>query len=1013
MNPEYSKVKLDIEEVIEIVKNIYNLEGNLTPLNGEIDFNFKLQTKNNSFLLKISRPNSDLGNAEFQTELLSFLYSTSSNIVLPEIIPDIEENKISFIRDSNGQERFVRLLNWIDGRLYSQVNPKNDKLLYSLGEEAGKITKTLLNFDHPFAHRNYEWDIANVEWTKDHIHLFNSDQQNLVNYFLELFSSLKAKYNNLRKTIVHNDVNDNNIIVSADLINPSVVSIIDYGDAVYTHTINDLAICISYGVMNKPDLLSSASQLIKGYNNSFSLEEIELNFLYVLVAMRLIISVTKSAINKKKEPENKYLQISEKPAWDVLCKLKEINPKLALYTFREACGFKPHPHESEFKSWSAENSAIISELFPSLKFDSICSVDMSVSSTFIGNESDYNNNDRLSLKLKSLELENPKSLIAGGYLETRPIYTTEAYKKEGNNGPEYRSTHLGVDFWVEPFTPIHSIMDGVVFSVNDNSKDKDYGPTIILEHKVTEDFSFFTLYGHLSKSSLSVLTAGQSILKGDLIGYVGTSDENGNWAPHLHFQIMLDMLGNIKDFPGVVFQEEINIWKSICPDPNLLFKNSALKTKITKSHSEILSERQTFLGRSLSISYKSPLHIVRGNGQYLIDSNGRKYLDTVNNVAHVGHEHPEVVRAGQEQMAVLNTNTRYLHENITEFAKELLSTFPKELCVVHFVNSGSEANELSLRMAKATTNQKDIIAVEVGYHGNTSGCVDISSYKFDGKGGKGAPEFTHIVPLPDSYRGLYTGDNTGAQYASHISKQLDHIKSKGRNIAAFICESIISCGGQIELPKDYLTFVYESVRKAGGVCIADEVQVGCGRVGSAFWGFELHNVIPDIVTIGKPIGNGHPVAAVVCTKEIAEAFNNGMEYFNTFGGNPVSSAIGSKVLEIMKSEKLQVNALNVGTYLKGELKTLQTLFPIIGNVRGQGLFLGFELADKNKNPESEKATYLANRMREFGILMSTDGKDNNVIKIKPPMVFTKENADELVYRLTQVLKEDFMRLNNE
>ena len=414
---------------------------------------------------------------------------------------------------------------------------------------------------------------------------------------------------------------------------------------------------------------------------------------------------------------------------------------------------------------------------------------------------------------------------------------------------------------------------------------------------------------------------------------------------------------------------------------------------------EIIAYRKTHLGKSLSLSYNEPLKIVRGSGAHLIDNKGRKYLDTVNNVAHVGHEHPRVVSAGQQQMGILNTNTRYLSENINEFAKELLSTFPEELSVVHFVNSGSEANELALRMAKVYTGQKDMIAVEIGYHGNTNGSVDISSYKFDGKGGSGAPKYTHIVPLPDTYRGIYIRENSGSLYAKHVHEQIDKIQAKGRNVAGFICESILSCGGQIELPKDYLKLAYESVRNAGGLCIADEVQVGCGRVGSHFWGFQLHDVIPDIVTIGKPIGNGHPLAAVICTQKVADSFANGMEYFNTFGGNPVSSAIGREVLRVIKDEHLQENALTVGNYLKKGLRKLQKDFLIIGDIRGQGLFLGFELVDKNKNPLTEKASYLANRMKDFAILMSTDGKDNNVLKVKPPMVFSKENAEELLVRL--------------
>jgi 4-aminobutyrate aminotransferase-like enzyme len=245
-------------------------------------------------------------------------------------------------------------------------------------------------------------------------------------------------------------------------------------------------------------------------------------------------------------------------------------------------------------------------------------------------------------------------------------------------------------------------------------------------------------------------------------------------------------------------------------------------------------------------------------------------------------------------------------------------------------------------------------------------------------------------------------------YASHIQEQIDKVHSKGRKIAGFICESIISCGGQIELPKEYLKTAYQAVRKAGGLCISDEVQVGVGRVGKAWWGFQMHDVVPDIVTIGKPIGNGHPLAAIVCTREVADAFANGMEYFNTFGGNPVSCAIGREVLRVVKEEGLKENALEVGEYLKSQLKELQKTYPIIGNVRGQGLFLGFELVDKQKNPLTAKAAYLANRMKDMGILMSTDGKDINVLKIKPPIVFSKENADELIYRLKLIFSEDFM-----
>ena len=532
---------------------------------------------------------------------------------------------------------------------------------------------------------------------------------------------------------------------------------------------------------------------------------------------------------------------------------------------------------------------------------------------------------------------------------------------------------------------------------------------MILRHEA-ENFSFYTLHGHLSVSSATRWKPGDRIAKGEEIAILGNYPENGNWPPHLHFQVMLSMLDFSIDFPGVAYYNQISVFRDLCPDPNLLFRDSALLAQPTGGPSEMLGFRKEHLGPGMSLSYEIPLHIVRGSGAYLIDDKGRKYLDTVNNVAHVGHEQVDVVRAGQSQMAVLNTNTRYLHKNVNELAKELMKTLPRELCIFHFVNSGSEANELALRMIKTATGQRDVLASEAGYHGNTNACIEISSYKFDGKGGQGCPEHTHIFPLPDAFRGKHRGPDSGASYAREVKEQIEKVREKGRGIAGLIVEPIISCGGQVELPEGFLKAAYQHVREAGGYCISDEVQVGCGRMGKTFWGFELNGVLPDVITIGKPLGNGHPVAAVVCTREIAEKFSTGMEFFNTFGGNPVSCSIATQVLRTLRAEKLQENALLVGEFLKEELRQLQRDFPILGDVRGQGLFLGVELVDAGLRPLAEKTSYLVNRMKERGMLMSMDGPDHNVIKIKPPMVFSKDNALELIEDLHRVLREDFMQL---
>jgi 4-aminobutyrate aminotransferase-like enzyme len=326
------------------------------------------------------------------------------------------------------------------------------------------------------------------------------------------------------------------------------------------------------------------------------------------------------------------------------------------------------------------------------------------------------------------------------------------------------------------------------------------------------------------------------------------------------------------------------------------------------------------------------------------------------------------------------------------------------------VCSGSEANELALRLARAATGARAMIVLEAGYHGNTSTLIDVSSYKFDGPGGRGAQPWVYKVPIPDTYRGPFRRDDdeAGLKYAQAVRDAVGRAMQSGDGPASFLCESILSCAGQVVLPRGYLAEAYRHVRAAGGVCIADEVQVGFGRVGTHTWAFETQGVVPDIVTLGKPIGNGHPIGAVVTTPQIAAAFTNGMEFFSSFGGNPVSCAIALEVLDVVEREGLRDRAHSVGDYLTGRLHELQSRHEIVGDVRGLGLFLGIEFVNDRavRQPATAQAKYVANRMRDLGVLVSTDGPDNNVIKLKPPMCFGEKDADFLVGSLARVLGEN-------
>ncbi len=504
------------------------------------------------------------------------------------------------------------------------------------------------------------------------------------------------------------------------------------------------------------------------------------------------------------------------------------------------------------------------------------------------------------------------------------------------------------------------------------------------------------------------LKAGDRLKAGELVGEMGSPSENGGWAPHLHLQISTDPALAATEILGVGEARYLDVWSELFPDART-FAGLATEfyTRNGRSPDEIIELRRELLLPNLSISYDRPIKFVRGDGVWLIDDGGRAYLDCFNNVCHIGHTHPAVVEAMAKQAGTLNTNTRYLHDNIVAYAERLTETLPKDLTVVGFVNSGSEANSLALRMMRAHTGRENAIVLDWSYHGTTQELIEISPYKFRRKGGTGPKSHVHIAPVPDGYRAPETWreEEYGTRFAESVRDLLAIMKSNGENPGFFIAESIPSVAGQVVLPEGYLREVYELVREAGGVCIADEVQVGFGRVGSHWWGFETQGVVPDIVTMGKPIGDGHPMGATVTKREIAESFNNGMEYFNTFGGNPVSCAVGLAVLDVIERDKLRDNAVAIGKYLIDGFGDLQARYEVIGDVRGLGLFLGIELVTDRatKTPATRFAHAVCNGARRRGVLLGTEGPFDNVLKMRPPMIFSKGNADHLI----SVLDETF------
>ncbi len=785
-----------LEFVQRVIEERYGLVGTLRPLPSERDFNFHLTiSTGQQFTFKISNQAEQRNVLELQHCAMRHIQQQDATLHCPQAIELEEGGTITAVSspiDPN-HTYLIRLLTYLPGQLFAHVQPHSNELMHDFGQFMGKLDVALSTFSHSIPTTQLKWDLKYaVELIEVGLpHIANPAHRAIVTHFLNEHERwVQPRLSELRQQFIHNDANDYNVLVAGN----QVSGIIDFGDMVYSHLVYESAIAAAYALLGVREGLTAVIPFIAAYHSQNPLTDLEIELLFRLICLRLCSSVANSAIVKQQEPENEYLTISEKPAWEALEKLINIDPNFAHYTFRQACGLPPFP---------------------------------------------------------------ATDLIING----------KVYTQRGK-------------------------------------------PTA----------TAFTQRG-ASKMAL-------------------------------------------------------------------------------------LAMRAQHLGPSLSISYQEPLKIVRGWMQYLYDENGRRYLDAVNNVPHVGHCHPHVVAAAARQNSLLNTNTRYLHDNLTEYATRLLATFPDPLSVCFFVSSGSEANELALRLARTHTQRQDVLVLDAAYHGNTGNLIEISPYKFDGRGGAGKPAHVHVLPLPDPYRGEFKGAGSGHLYANHVQEKIEEMEVNGRYPAAFIAESIPGVGGQIILPANYLTKAYGYVRMAGGVCIADEVQIGFGRIGSHFWAFELQGVVPDIVTLGKPMGNGHPLAAVVTTAEIAASFNNGMEYFNTFGGNPVSCAVGTAVLDVIEQENLQENARIVGQHLLDGLQQLMSTHPLIGDVRGAGLFVGIELVrDKmTLEPADTEASDIAEQMKNYGILISVDGPLHNVLKIKPPLQFTIENADFFIEMLDKILQ---------
>ncbi|HET8967028.1 MAG TPA: aminotransferase class III-fold pyridoxal phosphate-dependent enzyme [Candidatus Acidoferrum sp.] len=1012
---EGAALAVTASEAEQLAAELYGIAAAATVLPGEYDCNFHLHARDGrEFVLKCMHPARQSSFIEMQCAALEHVSACAPLLPLPRVQRNIRGSHFAEITDGEDHKRVVWMLRFLPGATLESTNPHSREILEDLGRFLGQLDAALLTFSHSGVHRELKWDSSRAGWIRAHLNeVQDPDRRALVEYFHSLYEEqVESRHVELRKSAIYGDANDHNVLVSPPWPQPrKIAGLIDFGDMHHGWIVSEPAIATAYAILGKQGPLGVASSIARGFHRTFPLTEAEIAALFPLVGMRLAVSVVNSAVRKKQKPGDPYVTVTEDQAWAALERLAKIHPRFAHYTLRDACGLPAVPKERQVKLWLEERRAEgASVVEADLRIAPLRVLDLSVGSTMLG--ADPANTEAHILARTIFErMESEHVAIGVGlYNEARSLYTTAQYDGDEAHANERRTIHLGLDLFVIPGTAVCAPLDGTIHLLAENTAELDYGPLVILRHLTGDGEEFFTLYGHLTRETLRELKPGQAITRGEIFARVGTLHENGGWPPHLHFQVILDLLDRGAEFAGVARASERTVWTSLCPDPNLLLGIPSEKVPPAESSArEVQSRRKELLGGNLAVSYRKPLKIVRGWRQYLYDETGRAYLDVYNNVPLVGHSHPRVVKAAQEQLALLNTNTRYLHENILRYTERLTALLPDPLRICYIVNSGSEANELALRLARSHTGCDDTIVLEHAYHGHTNTLIDISPYKFGGPGGSGKKPWVHIAPLADDYRGIYrrAEPDLGAKYAKHAGDICGELQSRGKR-PTYIAETLPSVGGQIVFPPGYLAEVYRYVRAAGGVCIADEVQVGFGRLGTHFWGFETQGVIPDIVVFGKPIGNSFPLAAVVATREIADSFNNGMEFFSTFGGNPVSCAAGLAVLDVLRDEGLQENALRIGQLLVRKFHELQRWHPLIGDVRGAGLFLGLDLvlSQTTREPAPNRASYVVNRLREEGILAGTDGPHHNVIKLRPPLIFSESDAEYFCATLGRILRED-------
>ncbi|MFB4401094.1 aminotransferase [Pseudomonas inefficax] len=940
-----------------VLQTHYGIAGNLSPLGSQQDLNFRVDAPQGSFVLKACH--GSYAQLELEAQHAALAYLREQGLPVPAVCP-ASDGQMLLALEIDGQPLRLRLLDYIEGQPLTRLKHMEPRLMAELGGLCAKLDKALANFDHPGLARTLQWDPQHAQALIAHLLpvLQDSEQRARIEHATRQASErLTPLVAHLPSQAVHLDITDDNTVWARDAQRQwQLQGVIDFGDLLRTWRIADLSVTCAALLHHAEGDPLRILPAVHAYQALNPLSEAELRALWPLVLNRAAVLVLSSEQQLAVDPGNQYTRDNIAHEWEIFDTATAVPFALMEAAILQAAGLQP----------ATLDLSGCAPLLPELDGQAVTRVDLGV----------------LSVHCEAGNWEQPG--IDQHLLTTQPAPACSLHG-------QYRLSQTHIDRPEEPATcalgvELH-VPNGSLVQAPDAGTWQRHG-----DGRGCLRSAHWTLW---LQGLEDAPANGQAVEKGQPLG---------SSCGFLSVQLCLD--DGIQP-PFFATPSQATAWLALCPSPAALLGFDCNAEPLPDPQA-LLARRDASFARSQKHYYAQPPHIERGWRNYLIDMQGRSYLDMLNNVAVLGHGHPRMVAESARQWSLLNTNSRFHYAAITEFSERLLALAPAGFDRVFMVNSGTEANDLAIRLAWAYSGGRDLLSVLEAYHGWSVATDAISTSIADNPQAlETRPDWVHPVEAPNTFRGRFRGADSATDYLRDVDAKLADLDARGRQLAGIICEPVYGNAGGISLPAGYLREAYAKVRARGGVCIADEVQVGYGRLGEYFWGFEEQGVVPDIITMAKGMGNGQPLGVVITRREIAEALEAEGYFFSSAGGSPVSCRIGMAVLDVMQEEGLWDNARDTGRYFKSRLQALVDKHPLAGAAHGSGFYLGLELVRDRATlePATEETMTLCNRLRDLGIFMQPTGDYLNILKIKPPMCTSRASVDYFVDSIDRVLGE--------